>query len=299
MPQTGYLFLIAAIAISGIPPFNGFISEFIIYTGFYYWMQGSLLGPLMTIIFSVLALVMIGGLAMLCFTKAFGIVFLGNPRHVFPHEVKEVPFLQLLPLYFIAFFILFIGVFPQLFLNLLFQPVQLMAGSLQNSDFYFHEQIGDTMQSFTRGIWVLIMIVFTIFGIRKFVQSRRPAVFGVTWGCGYVAPTEKLQYTAGSFVRSYSKLFRAFLVSLKNEKEIKGIFPLGGPYKTRTYDGIEKYLIDRPLAAYKSFLGRFLFLQNGKLQFYILYGIIFIISVICIPFLYEQIILFIEFLKQL
>ena len=40
MPQTAILFLIAAIAISGIPPFNGFISEFIIYSGFYYWMQG-------------------------------------------------------------------------------------------------------------------------------------------------------------------------------------------------------------------------------------------------------------------
>ena len=75
MPQTAILFLIAAIAISGIPPFNGFISEFIIYSGFYYWMQGSMLGSLMTIIFSVLALVLIGGLALLCFTKAFGIVF--------------------------------------------------------------------------------------------------------------------------------------------------------------------------------------------------------------------------------
>ncbi len=299
MPQTAYLFLIAAIAISGIPPFNGFISEFIIYSGFYYWMQDSLLGPLMTIIFSVLALVMIGGLAMLCFTKAFGIVFLGNPRQTFQHEVKEVPFLQLLPLYFIAFFIVFIGVFPKLFLNLLSQPVQLMAGSMQSADFFYHEEIVQMLHPVTWGIWIFIIIILSIFGIRKAVQARRPVVSGATWGCGYVAPTRKLQYTASSFVRPYSKLFRPFLLSMKNEKEIKGVFPSGGSYKTRTYDRIEKYLIDRPLAAYRSFLGKFLFLQNGNLQFYISYGIIFIISVICIPFFYDQIILLIKFLKQL
>ena len=299
MPQTAYLFLIAAIAISGIPPFNGFISEFIIYSGFYYWMQGSLLGPLMMIIFSVLALVLIGGLAMLCFTKAFGIVFLGSPRQAFQHEVKEVPFLQLLPLYFIAFFIIFIGVFPKLFLNLLSQPIQLMAGSLQSADLFYNEELVQMLHPVTWSIWIFIIIFFSIFGIRKVVQSGRSAVYGPTWGCGYVAPTRKLQYTASSFVRPYSKLFRPFLLSLKNEKEIKGIFPSGGSYKTRTYDRIEKYLIDRPLAVYRSFLGKFVFLQNGKLQFYISYGIIFVISIITIPYLYDQIILLIKFLKQL
>lgn len=299
MPQTGYLFLIAAIAISGIPPFNGFVSEFLIYSGFYYWMHGSLLGPLMTIIFSVLALVLIGGLAMLCFTKAFGVVFLGKPRHAFQHEVKEVSFLQLLPLYFIAFFIVFIGVFPQLFLNFLSQPVHLMVGSLQTNEYFFHERIGETLHPFTVATWIFIIIVFTIYGIRKYILSVRSVVSGETWGCGYVAPSEKLQYTASSFVRPYSKLFRPFLLSLKIEKEIKGIFPSGGSYKTRYYDRLEKYLIDKPLAAYRSFLRKFLFLQNGRLQFYIVYGIIFIISVICIPFLFDQIILFIEFLKQL
>lgn len=299
MPQTTYLFLIAAIAICGIPPFNGFISEFIIYSGFYYWMQGSLLGQLMAIIFSVLALVLIGGLAVLCFTKAFGIVFLGSPRQSFPHEVKEVPFLQLLPLYFLALFIVLIGTFPQLFLNMLSQPIQLLAGKLQTTDLPFQETIRETLQPVTWSIWIFILIVLAIFGIRKFVQSRRLSEFGPTWGCGYVAPTVKLQYTASSFVRPYSKLFRPFLLSSKNQTEIQGIFPSGGTYETHIYDRIEKYLIDKPIAAYKSLLGRFLFLQNGKLQFYISYGIIFIISVICLPLFYDQIVIFIEFIKQL
>jgi len=299
MPQTALLFLIAAIAICGIPPFNGFISEFIIYSGFYYWMQGSLIGPLMTIIFSVLALVLIGGLALLCFTKAFGIVFLGNPRQKFDHEVKEVSFSQLLPLYLIAFLVVFIGVFPQIFMNALSQPVNLLAGLPSISDIPFPEKTTELLQPVTWGTWIFILISLVVFGLRKLVMQNRKASFEPTWGCGYVAPTVKLQYTAGSFVRPYSKLFRPFLLSSKTQKDVEGIFPSGGSYETHIYDRIEKYLIDNPIAAYKSLLGRFLFLQNGKLQFYILYGIIFIVSVICVPLFYDQIILFIDFIKQI
>jgi hydrogenase-4 component B len=189
MPQTALLFLVAAIAISGIPPFNGFISEFIIYSGFYYWMQGSLIGPLMTIIFLVLALVMIGGLAMLCFTKAFGIVFLGNPRQKFDHEIKEVSFLQLLPLYLIAFFIMFIGVFPQLFMNALSQPVNIMTGTPPISEIPFPEKTADLLQPVTWGIWIFILISLAIFGLRKLAMQNRKVAVETTWGCGYVAPT--------------------------------------------------------------------------------------------------------------
>jgi len=299
MPQTALLFLIAAIAICGIPPFNGFISEFIIYSGFYYWMQGSLIGPLMTIIFSVLALVLIGGLALLCFTKAFGIVFLGNPRQKFDHEVKEVSFSHLLPLYMIAFLIVFIGVFPQLFMTALSQPVNLLAGLPSISDIPFTEKTTELLQPVTWGIWIFILISAVVFGLRKLVMQNRKASVEPTWGCGYIAPTVKLQYTAGSFVRPYSKLFRPFLLSSKTQKDVEGLFPSGGSYETHIYDRIEKYLIDNPIAAYKSLLGKFLFLQNGKLQFYILYGIIFIVSVICIPLFYNQIVLFIDFIKQI
>lgn len=299
MPHTAALFLLAAIAISGIPPFNGFISEFIIYSGFYHWMQGSLLGPLMTIIFSVLALVLIGGLALLCFTKAFGIVFLGQPRHEFHHEAREVSLLQLLPLYLIAFFIVLIGVFPQFFLNGLSHPVQLLSGTANQSAFALSGEFSEIIRSLTIGLWIFILITLALFAVRKLLTRKQEPAVGPTWGCGYVAPTEKQQYTAGSFVRPYSKLFRPVLLSSKDEKQIQGIFPSGGKYRTQIYDGLEKLLIDNPIAAYKSLLGRFLFLQNGKLQFYILYGIIFIATVICLPLIYDQIVSIIDFLKQI
>jgi hydrogenase-4 component B len=75
-------FLIAAIAICGLPPLNGFISEFLIYGGLYNWLYSANLISLITIVFTITGLVLIGGLALLCFTKAFSIVFLGNPRDI-------------------------------------------------------------------------------------------------------------------------------------------------------------------------------------------------------------------------
>jgi NADH:ubiquinone oxidoreductase subunit 5 (subunit L)/multisubunit Na+/H+ antiporter MnhA subunit len=299
MPQTALLFLIAAIAICGIPPFNGFISEFIIYTGLYHWLQNAMLVSLITIIFSVLGLVMIGGLAMLCFTKAFGIVFLGSARREFHHEIKEAPFIQLLPLYLIAFVIVMIGLFPQLFLSFLLQPISLFTDIQQVSFNPFQGKAFDALQPVGWAAWGFIILVILIFSLRKFALRNRKIETSSTWGCGYVAPTSKIQYTAGSFVRTYSKLFKSILLSFRHEKEIQGIFPTGGYYESQPYDKIEKWLIDNPIRAFKSLMSRFLFLHNGKLQFYILYGILFIVAVICIPLFYEKINTFIDFLKQL
>ena len=299
MPQTATLFLIAAVAISGIPPFNGFISEFLIYSGLYQWLQTATLSSLLFILFLILGLVMIGGLAMLCFTKAFGIVFLGNTRKELHREVKDGPFLQLLPLYFIAFFILFIGLFPQLFLYLLRAPVGLFTG-IQGVTYGRFEGTGSgSLTTISLAVWGLIALSLTIFFIRNRVMRNRPVTAGATWACGYVAPTPKLQYTAGSFVRSYVKLNKPTLMLSKMEKEVNGVFPGESHYETRMYDKLEKWLIDKPVDAFKRFLKRFLFLQNGSLQSYILYGVLFIIGVIFIPMIFDSLTLFVNFLKRL
>lgn len=299
MPQTAFLFLIAAIAICGIPPFNGFISEFIIYNGFFQWLHNATLASLLAIVFSVMCLVMIGGFAIFCFTKAFGVVFLGSPRHDLKHEIKEAPFVQLSPLYIIAAIIVFIGSFPRVFLDLLIKPVSLYTGIQQSSFIPFEGNSMAALQPISWAAWGFFLLVILVFMIRKLAIRNREPEHAATWGCAYVSPTPKLQYTGSSFVRTYSKLFRSILLSIRQEKEIEGVFPTEGQYVTHPYDKLERWLIDKPLKAYKSSMGYFLFLQNGNLQIYILYGIVFISAVICIPLFYENIITFFDFLKQL
>ncbi len=299
MPQTAMLFLIAAIAICGIPPFNGFISEFIIYNGLYQWLNDAVLLSSITVILSVLVLVTIGGLAMLCFTKAFSVVFLGNPRQKFNHEIKEVPFIQLIPLYLIAFLIIIIGLLPQYFLSLLSNPISLFTNSNSNIFVLSQGSFFNTLQSMSWAVWGFVLLAIIVFFVRKYFINKRINAIEPTWGCGYIASTAKLQYTASSFIRTYSKLFGMILLFHKKEKVITGIFPDKGYFESHPYDKIEKWLIDKPIMAFKSFLGRFLFLQNGRLQVYILYGIIFVVLVIGIPLIYNKIGELINFLNQL
>lgn len=299
MPQTSFLFLVAAIAICGIPPFNGFVSEFIIYTGLYNWLLDATLLQLVAAIFSTAGLALIGGLAMMCFTKAFGVVFLGIPRSVLPTSCKEVPFVQLIPMYILAAFILLIGVFPMNFIHILSQPTGLFTHSVSIVQKSAGIHAFTTIQSISIASWIFILLIISIFSMRKLVMNRHKISTGPTWGCGYIAPSTKLQYTASSFVRTYSKLFAPFLAIGKHEDVPHGIFPSAAKYHTHPYDEVEKWLIDSPLKLNKSFMGRFLFLNNGKLQFYILYGVLFILAVLSIPVIYQNMVSFFNFLKQL
>jgi len=299
MPQTALLFLISAIAICGIPPFNGFISEFIIYIGLYQSFNGATLVLLIIIIFSVMGLVVIGGLAMLCFTKAYGIVFLGSERSHLPKNMKEAPFIKLLPLYLIAFLIIAIGISPRLFLDFLSQPLLLLTGNQPINMFSFSKSMINAMQQISWAAWGLILLSLFIYMIRKLAMRNKKIKISSTWGCAYAAPSSKLQYTASSFVRTYSKLYGSVLLTFRKEKDITGIFPATGHYESHPYDKIEKWFVDKPIKAYKTLMGRFLFLQNGKLQVYILYGILFIILIIGIPMVYGKMMIFFNLLKQL
>ncbi|MGE5707515.1 MAG: proton-conducting transporter membrane subunit, partial [Bacteroidota bacterium] len=90
MPWTGYTFLVGAVAISGLPPLNGFASELLIYAGAFHGLftPSQALLPLAGLV----GLALIGGLATACFTKAFGIVCLGEPRQALPpvHENRRM-----------------------------------------------------------------------------------------------------------------------------------------------------------------------------------------------------------------
>ncbi len=81
MPHVAMAFVLGSLAISGLPPFNGFLSEFLVYFGAYTGLtRGSSIGSTVAALAVIAALAMIGGLAAATFTKAFGIVFLGEPR---------------------------------------------------------------------------------------------------------------------------------------------------------------------------------------------------------------------------
>lgn len=300
MPQTTILFLIAALAICGLPPFNGFVSEFLIYSGLFNGMASKEMLNLVVLLFSVFGMVLIGGLALLCFTKAFGAIFLGNPRHHFQTDPKESGNGKLVPMYMVTAFMIAIGLFPQFFFSLLSEPLKLyldkinITGSVSTT-----VSITETMQTIGFGAIGFIVLGLLIFFIRRKVTAKMPRPVLTTWGCGYVGETEKMQYTASSFIRSYRKLAEPMLSIQKNKIEIEGVFPIAGRHETHPHDKIEEWFIDKPWNLMKVFFGKFRFLQNGNPQFYVLYGAAFIALIIGIPLINEIIKKIIYFLNQI
>jgi hydrogenase-4 component B len=299
MPHTAILFLIAAIAICGLPPLNGFISEFLIFGGLYNWLYSASLVSLVTIVFTLCGLVLIGGLALLCFTKAFSIVFLGNPRNIIPDEIKETGFRQLLPMYLIVTLMIAIGLFPSFFLEALQRPVNLYTHNIVFNLNLIKVGAIDSLQVINWLFLGFFILVVGVIGLRKYLSRNKVIETGPTWGCGYRPAGSKLQYTASSFTRSYSKLAKPLLDIEKKEVEIAEVFPMGKHYETDPYDKIERKFIDKPLKWLNKISDMFLFLQNGHLQRYILYGIIFIAAVICLPLIFDRIMTIIRFLNNL
>lgn len=299
MPKTAILFLIAAVAICGLPPLNGFISEFVIYGGLYNWLYSAGVFSQVTIIFALTGLVLIGGLAILCFTKAFSIVFLGTPRSVKTEKIKETDAVGLIPMYITATLMIVIGLFPTFFMDVLKHPVDLFTSGRSFNPGLIRVGAIDSLQVISRMFLVFIGMILIVFAIRKVVTRKNSNPVGQTWGCGYYPSASGIQYTANSFVRTYTKLAKPALDIEKKEAEITEIFPESKHYATHPFDKIERVFIDKPLKLIDRIMNSFLFLHNGNLQRYILYGIIFIAAIICLPLIIDKLSMILHFFNSL
>ena len=248
LPVTGLFFLVAAVAICGLPPMNGFVSELMIYLGLFGSLGNMAAASQLGITAAIVALVLIGGLAILCFTKAFGIVFLGESRSELP-EMKEFGALRNVPLGILAAIMLSVGLCPGFYVGL----INNILPELECTAVAIPRTISGIGIASACVIGISLLLAL----IRRIATRKRTITEGETWGCGYTVPSPKLQYTATSFVKTYAKTF-------------SGVLKSG--------------FIDKAADAYIRFTGRFAFLQNGRLQSYILYGIVFIVVTILLTF---------------
>jgi hydrogenase-4 component B len=281
MPQTAMLFLAGAMAIGGLPPFNGFVSEFLIYSGILLGIKSISILYISLMIFTLAGLALIGGISMLTFTKSFGTIFLGNPRTHLHQQPREVSLGMRLPQYFILFIMLSIGLFPQFYFSIVneivlqFIPAASAASNLIPSSFL------NSISSIGKFSMLFILLLLVIYAVRKSVSRTRQISTNTTWGCGYAAPNARMQYTGKSFSKSLGKLLNFIILEKKKYKEISAgeIFPAERKHSshyndffvTRIFNGI----VDRLLYS----MNYFQFIQNGKIQMYILYGIFFIVVV--------------------
>ncbi len=284
MPKTSMLFLLGALAICGLPPFNGFISEFIIYVGLFKGLYHSTLYQSLAYLSGIIALALVGGLVLFTFTKVFGLAFLGVARTNKVEKAVEVSNSMLFPQVLIGILIVVIGLMPVIFIKPILSivtttfsiPFQINTAEVLLTDLYKISLIG--------GIFVVLTILLLIF---RHLRSKSKVIsYGPTWGCGYTAGTAKHQYTAASFTYHYTKLANSLLHTKKVMKPIEDneIFPAKRTFVTHTQDIIKEKFIDLPVEKIKEAMKHIAFLQTGQIQHYILYAFIFIFFIFMLSF---------------
>ena len=277
MPYTGACFLIGAVAISGLPPLNGFLSEFLIYLG-------SLRGAIsmgadvaVPLIGAVAGLALIGGLAAACFTKAFGIVFLGEPRSQAAANAHESRPLMVAPMLLLAAGCLVAG-----FLGMYIVPAmsEVVSGILGFDAGHELKIAGGYLGSVTIASIALLLVVACLTLLRRFLLSGKEVGSGATWDCGYAAPSSRMQYSASSFAQPITDLFKIVLRTEKHLQLSEQYFPAAGAFKTHTQDaGFEK--IYRPLfEGAKCLFARCAVLQHGSMHLYVLYIVITLLGLL-------------------
>ena len=283
MPLTAVLFLGGALSISAIVPFNGFISEWLIYQSIFASILPDEAGLSITFILAVATLALAGALAAACFIKLFGISFLGLPRSKLASQAKEVPLVMNIGSGILVTLCLFGGLFPLIFLNFIDKVVVNMTGTtilgqLQGGFFFAYYPLeingsGNRISPFILFLVLLALIVVALLILRilggNYVERR----YG-TWDCGFNVLNSRMQYSATAFSKPIKIVFKIIFKSTKDLKIIGDppYHPDSIEYTIKTESVFEKYIYI-PLLIWTTSLSRRLkfMIQTGSVHTYLLY----------------------------
>jgi hydrogenase-4 component B len=233
MPVTAFCFLIGAVAISGLPPLNGFVSEWLTYQSLLagFGVTGGLTRILFPLAGSMLALT--GALAAACFVKAFAITFLALPRGAKSSPVHEAPRSMLVGMGWLAFSCVALGLGATWFLPIFSTMNEQLLGSRVGANLITargwvlsvgtpHGGLVSTSVIAIALLFLLIpaVVVVSIAG-RRFARRRGPA-----WDCGLPGLSEENEYTATAFSKALRMIFS---VLYQPRREIQAVFDVS-PY---------------------------------------------------------------------
>ena len=267
MPITSPLFLIGSLAICGLPPLNGFVGELFLYVGAITDGIAAPL-PLAGLVAPVLALV--GGLAVITFVKLYWIIFLGTPRSAAAAHSHEAGGLMTGPMILLAVGCLVAGMAPLLLVRLV-APVVGFYGGVTGD--VIARVTGKVPLAGLTMVNILLVIFFLAIGTVYLMRLRRLSRSdGPTWGCGYLAPTPRMQYTGTSFSELVVNLLGAIVAPRRRKPAMSGLVP---PRDASFHYTITETVLDQVLMPIFHWVGMgFSYirrLQHGQLHIYMLY----------------------------
>ena len=269
MPATAWSFLIGAVAICGLPPLNGFVSEFLVYLGLFSTLGDAQRPTLWGAAFAAPALAMIGALAVGCFVKVYGAVFLGTARSDHARQSSESPVFMLVPMGALIISCFAIGLAPLLVAPILASAVSAWAPELHDSDLRLLSlaPLGSVMVT-NLALTAALFFVGAILWARLRIGVMEK---GPTWGCGYAVPTPRMQYTSSSFAQMLVGLFSWALRPQVKTPNNMTLFPRRTEFRSEVPDTV---LDDAVIPAFRFgawLFSRFRVFQGGSIQAYLLY----------------------------
>ncbi|MCU0377527.1 MAG: NADH-quinone oxidoreductase subunit E [Bacteroidales bacterium] len=284
MPFTAMAFLIGSVAIAGLPPFNGFISEYLLYFSLFSGIGELEFYPLLIFSLTMVSLVLIGGLAVFCFAKVFSLIFLGQPRNELIESPAEAGRPMLIAKMLPVVPIVIIGVVPVFIVAPL---ASLTSGIFNQAHLFDTTTLMNPLSYISVGVIVMASVITLLIVLKRINEKRRLPVTGPTWGCGYTAVNSRQQYTAASFTQEYATLVRPVIkngashVSFREDE----IFPGKRDFHTSSADIIRSKIILRPANLIINLLRRAAVIQTGRLQHYVLYAMLFLVLVFLLTLL--------------
>jgi len=292
MPMTAFCFLIGAVAISGLPPLNGFVSEWLTYQSLLagFGATGGLTRILFPLAGSMLALT--GALAAACFVKAFGITFLALPRGTKSNSIHEAPGSMLVGMGCLTAACLALGLGVTWFLHVFDALTEQLLGQrvgaslVTGSGFVLSAGVrhGGTVSTAAIAIGILVLLIpaalLVSIGTKQFAQRRGPA-----WDCGLPGLSEENEYTATAFSKALRMIFS---VLYQPRREIQTVFDVSPyfPKAIRFESEVEPTFEKRLYVPLKDLLLRFATrmraIQAGSIHAYLAY--IFVTLVLLLLF---------------
>jgi hydrogenase-4 component B len=270
MPTTGVLMMLGATAIAGLPPLNGFVGEWLMYLGL---VEGGLqAGPAgsITMLLAVGLVALAGALAVLCFVRLIGIVLLGEPRSEAAAHAHESSAWMTGPMLLLAGASLVVAVLPYRLLPTLSLVIAQLGGPVAAGALGSVAGSTHAIGTGAAAVWVAIGAV----GLILTVLTRRRAQ-DQTWGCGYAAPTVRMQYTGSSFSETLAERLLPPPLRARVARTVPdAIFPASGELSTDRSDPFTRGVYEPLLARWANRFVRLRWLQQGILHIYILYVLV-------------------------
>jgi formate hydrogenlyase subunit 3/multisubunit Na+/H+ antiporter MnhD subunit len=277
MPMTAIIMLLGVVAICALPPLNGFVSELLIYIGMFNGVSDG--REVLFSVAAIIALSLIGGIAVLAFTKLYGTIFLGSPRSTHVAESTEVDNYRIGAMAIPIAGILFIGLVPQIAIR----PITMISEAITGDDNTIAvEYFNPTLSTLCYVSWALVVIIALLYILKRRAQRTRTISEGPTWGCGFTAPNERMQYTGESFSEGLESITKPLMNDTIDGRSVdkSEIFPTPHNYRIQHKDKVDSLLVQWWVKMMHRLNKYVMHLRTGRVNNYITFALVFFIAVL-------------------